>query len=93
MSSKTAKDLADAIGSGAKVKSLAAAVMQEIAPATSGVLDIGVGRVLAIRPGYGPLKDIVEPGKKNDPAVVKVINDITLMLVGGLLGWIGRGKD
>jgi len=54
---QTAIALAEALQSGTQVKTLADQVMAEIAPATTGVLDIGVGQVLAIRPGYGPLSD------------------------------------
>lgn len=57
MPSQTAIALAEALNGGAQVKTLAADLMKEIAPETTGVLDIGVGQVLAIRPGYGPLSD------------------------------------
>lgn len=35
--------------------------------------------------------DVVHPGSPNDPLVVEVIDDLTKILLGGLLGWISRG--
>jgi len=35
--------------------------------------------------------DVVHPDAPTDPLVVEVIDDLTKILLGGLLGWISRG--
>lgn len=52
-----AKALKDALDAGANIKALADSLMAEIAPATSGVIDVGANVYLAVTPGYGPLSD------------------------------------
>ena len=57
MPNATAKALKEALEAGASVRTLADQLMTEIAPKTSGLLDVGVRLWLVITPGYGPLSD------------------------------------
>ena len=54
---QAAKAVADALQAGANLRDLADALMVAIAPATSGVIDVGPSEWLVILPGYGPLSD------------------------------------
>lgn len=57
MPNPTAVKLKEAIEAGGQIRQIADQLMTEIAPETSGVLDIGVRMWLAIRPGYTPLQN------------------------------------